>query len=65
MGAAWVTFHTWAYCQKALMSLLLGIHISLNLVFPSEYPPIFPSFLRFLCPTRIYFAHIVCQAISE
>lgn len=32
MGSAW------ACCQKPLTSPLLGVHISLNLAFPSEYP---------------------------
>lgn len=27
---------------------LIGVCIALNLVFPSEYPPIFPTFLQFL-----------------
>lgn len=64
MGNARVTFHILplACCQLSLASPLFDFYISLNLV-ASEYP-VFPMFLRFVCPTRIYFAPVVCQALS-
>lgn len=67
MGSAWVTFHTlpWAYCQKTLVSPLVGVYIPLNKFFPSEYPPVFPAFLRFLCLTSIYFALVYAIPIRR
>lgn len=62
MGNVWVTFHTLprACCRKSLVSPLIRVCVPLNLVFSSDYPPIFPTVLRL---SSMYLTPFVCHAL--